>query len=356
MNAHLKLPLYAKASLILVGLYALISMLSVSRGIILPLIFAIIIAILISPLVNFMVSKRIHRNVAISVVFFTAIIILGGLLALVASQASNFINAMPQLADRLEELLNHTVSWCSGYFNISPVKINSWLDATSIEFIKKINTGIGDMLASMGGTITAAFLTPVYILMILFYQPHLIQFVHKLFRAGHHDKVSQVMSQTKSIIQSYLIGLSIETGIVAILNSAGLLVLGIDYAILLGIGGALLNMIPYIGGIIGVIIYVLIVLVTKPPMFVLYILLLYAFIQFIDNYYIVPKIIGSKVKLNALISIIAVIAGAALWGIPGMFLAIPLIAIVKLILDNSYHLNYWGELLGDSKVPITKIK
>ena len=134
------------------------------------------------------------------------------------------------------------------------------------------------------------------------------------------------------------------------------MILGINYAILLGIVGAILNIIPYLGGVIAVVLFMVIALVTKSPIYVVYVIVLYTAIQLIDNNYIVPKIIGSKVKLNALISIVSVIAGAAIWGIPGMFLSIPLLAIVKLVLDRIEGLKPWGYLLGDDMPPLIKLK
>ena len=141
----------------------------------------------------------------------------------------------------------------------------------------------------------------------------------------------------------------IEAAIVATLNSVGLLILGIDYAILLGIIGAFLNVIPYIGGLVAVALPMLIALATKTsPFYPLYVLAIYYFIQLIDNNYIVPKIVASKVKINALISILVVLAFGALWGIPGMFLSIPLVGILKVIFDRIESLKPWGFLLGDT--------
>jgi len=192
--------------------------------------------------------------------------------------------------------------------------------------------------------------------MILFYQPHLVQFIHKLFGADNNQKVNEILLETKVIIQSYLIGLFAEFAIIAVLNSAGLLVLGIQYAVLLGIIGAFLNIIPYLGGLIAVFIFMIVALITKSPVYVLYVAALYTIIQFIDNNYIVPKVVGSKVKLNALVSLLAVIAGAALWGIPGMFLSIPLTAILKLLFDRIDSLKHWGFLMGDTMPPLLKLK
>lgn len=356
MNTDLKLPFYAKMPLILIGLYVFFSMLSIVQDIILPLIYATIIAILISPVVNFLVNRKVNRALSVAGVLIIALLILSSLIALFLSQASLLGESLPQLADKLQELLNQTISWSSGYFNITTQNINTWITHTKSEYINSSGARIGLTLTSMGSLLATIFLTPVYIFMILFYQPHLIRFIHQLFGAGNNDKVSEILAETKSIIQSYLVGLFAEFAIIATLNSVGLLALGIQYAILLGIVGALLNIIPYLGGLIGAALFMVIALVTKSPIYMLYVFGLYASIQLIDNNYIVPKIVGSKVKLNALVSIFAVIAGAALWGIPGMFLSIPLIAIIKVIFDRIEPLKPWGFLLGDTMPPIIKIK
>jgi predicted PurR-regulated permease PerM len=185
----------------------------------------------------------------------------------------------------------------------------------------------------------------------------LLDFIRKLFGKTNQIQVDEIVTQTKSVIQRYLIGLLIEAGIIAVLYTTTLLVLGIDYAILLGIIGALLNMIPYIGGTVGAALPMIVALATKPSgWYVLYILIIYYIIQLIDNNLIVPKIVASKVKINALFSIIAVIAGNALWGIPGMFLAIPLLAIIKLVMDHIDPLKPWGFLLGDTMPPLLILK
>lgn len=356
MNTLFKLPFYAKASLIIIGLFVSVSILYIGQDIILPILYAIIIAIAISPLVNYLVRKKLNRALSISIVLLIAVMTGAALVALLVSQGSVLSEAWPQLTGKFEELLKQTVTWASGYFDISARKINNWIATEKVDFINNSGDAIGSTLTTMGGILAGAFLTPVYIFMFLFYQPHLVEFIHKLFGVNQDNNVSEVLAQTKTIIQSYLAGLFAEFAIIAAMNSIGLLILGIDYAILLGILGSLLNVIPYIGGLVAVAIFMVVALVTKAPIYVLYVFALYAFIQFIDNNYIVPKIVGSKVKLNALVCIIGVISGAALWGIPGMFLAIPLLAIIKLIFDRIEPLKPWGFLLGETISPTGNMK
>ncbi len=160
------------------------------------------------------------------------------------------------------------------------------------------------------------------------------------------------MQETKNAIQSYMVGLLLEAIIVAVLNSAALLILGVQYAILLGVIGALLNVLPYIGGIIAIALPVIIATITKDGYSTqLGIIVAYAIIQFIDNNILVPRIVSSQVKINALVSIVIVLLGGAVWGVSGMFLSIPFIAVLKIIFDRVDGLRPWGKLLG-SEVPV----
>jgi predicted PurR-regulated permease PerM len=356
MSTLVRLPFYAKASLLLIGLYVFIGMLSIAQGIILPVIYATLMAILISPVVNFLTAKKINRAVSIAVVLALALLLLFFLIASISAQASRLSEAWPQLTAKFQTLLNQSVHWASGYSNISPKKINLWIADLKGDMIDNSGAAIGMTITTMSGMLATVLLTPVYIFMILLYQPHLIEFIHKLFGAENDQKVGEILSETKTIIQGYLVGLFAELSIIAILNSMGLLILGIDYAILLGIIGAFLNIIPYLGGIIAMALFMIVALMTKSLVYVLYVVVLYTLIQLIDNNYIVPKIVGSKVKINALVCLIAVIAGAALWGIPGMFLSIPLLAVVKLVFDRVEPLKPWGFLLGDTIPPIVNLK
>ena len=356
MNTILKFPFYAKASILIIGLYAFVNMLYVAQDIILPVIYATIIAILVSPAVNFLTQKRVNRTISISIVLAASMLIIIGLIALLSSQVSRLSDSWPQLAVKFQELLNLIAKWAAAFFNSSPNKINAWMLNAKVELMNNSNAVLGNTLTTMSGILATSLLTPVYVFMLLSYQPHLIDFTHRIFGVSNNSQVSEILIETKSIIKSFLVGLFAEFLILSILNAVGLLLLGIDYPILLGITGAVLNVIPYLGGIIGVVLFMVVALVTKSPVYVLYVIALYSVIQLVDNNYIVPKIVGSRVKINALVSIIVVIAGSALWGIPGMFLSIPLTAILKLILDRIESLKPWGFLLGDSTPALVILK
>ena len=207
---------------------------------------------------------------------------------------------------------------------------------------------VGQTLGTAITTIVIIFILPVYVFLLLFYKTLILNFLYESFAEENSKQVADILRQTKAAIQSYMVGLLIEALIVATLNSTALLILGVKYAILLGLIGALLNMLPYIGGIVAVALPILIATVTKNGYSTqLGIIIAYVIIQFTDNNFLVPKIVSSKVQINALISIVIVLLGGALWGVAGMFLSIPFVAILKIICDRVEGLRGWGKLLGD---------
>lgn len=351
MDISVKVPSYAKAALIIISAFAFVFTMYIGQGIIIPIVYATIIAILLNPLVNYLIRKKINKIIAISLAVLIAILAVLIIFYIISSQISMFTETYPQLKIKLEATSTKLLNWFSEKFNIRQSKIKLYLTETQNTAISDL--AISEKLTAAGRAIVTLMLLPVYLSMILYYKPLLLEFIRKLFNDRYHETVVNILSSTKTIIQSYLTGLFFEMIIIATLNSIGLLLLGIEYAIILGITGAILNIIPYIGGIIAIALPMIIAFVTKDSLvYAALVFAVYMVIQFIDNHFIIPKIVASRVKINALISVIVVLIGGALWGIPGMFLSIPLTAILKAILDQIGPLKPWGFLLGNI-VPTT---
>ncbi len=352
-----QLPFYARVSIFLLGLIALLTILYIGRSIIVPLVFSVIIAILLQPIVKLFVRFHLNRVVAILIALLMTLIVIAAFGALFISQANRFSESWPQLVENFTVLLNQSISNISEYFDISPQTIHEWISKNKSEVLDTSSAAIGKTLINVGTAIMVMLLVPVYIFLILYYEPLLINFIRKLFGENNQNQVGEIVTETKNVVQHYLVGLVIEAVIIATLYTTTLFILGVDYAILLGIIGSLLNVIPYVGGLVGVALPMMVALATKTNgWYAFYILAIYYFIQIIDNNYIVPKIVASKVKINALFSIVIVIAGNALWGISGMFLSIPLLAIMKVIFDRIEPLKPWGLLLGDTMPSFFKIE
>lgn len=357
MDTIIKLPFYIKFALVSIGAFAFVFFLYIGQQIILPVIYATILAILLNPFVNLLVRNKINRILAITISVLLVISITLGLVYFISIRLSEFSETYPAFELKFKETLNELIQWTSKYFNIRTYKINNWINETQSDIINNMGSVIGQTFSVIYGIVVLVVLLPVYLFMILYYKDLLLGFVRKLFHSTNHDTVFDVLTNSKNIIQSYLIGLLVEAIIMAFLNSVGLLLLGIEYAIILGIMGAMLNVIPYIGGVIATILPMIIAYVTKDSStYALMVLAVYLLIQFIDNNIIIPRIVASKVKINALIAVIVVLIGGALWGIPGMFLSIPLTAIVKVIFDHIEPLKPWGFLLGNNVPADDKLK
>ena len=176
----------------------------------------------------------------------------------------------------------------------------------------------------------------------------LIRFVYMWFRPQTHDRVEAALSKIQSIVKDYIVGLSIQIAYMTILVGGGLLLFGIKHALLIGLLFASLNLIPYVGALIGNLLGILITLASSPELSaILTVLIVISVAQFLDNNILMPRIVGSKVSINSLATIVGVIVGGLIAGIAGMFLALPIMAVLKIIFDQSDHLKPWGVLLGE---------
>ncbi len=344
-------PLSVRLSLIIMGVLAFFYILSAGQRIIVPILFALIIAILLNPLVN-LLKKKLHRVVAITIALLVAFLFIAALFIFIATQINILSDSMPLLRQKLLDLIASTLQWLSEAFHLSSSQIQTWVVKVETEGLKNGPGVIGETISTISGALIIAFLIPVYTFLILFYKPLLLSFVAKLFPSDNYQAVKEVLVETKSLIQNYLIGLMLEFALLSSLYSISLFILGIQYALLLGVVGGLLNLIPYIGRIVAVCLAMTIALITKEPIFAFYVFIAYTLSKFIDNNFISPVIVASKVKINALVSIIVVLMGGTIWGVAGMFLSIPITAIAKVIFDRIDGLKPFGYLLGDTMPPV----
>ena len=292
-----KVPFYAKVALIFVAAYAFVYALYIAEDILLPIVYSTILAILLNPFVNFLVKKKLPRILAITVAVVIVFIATAFIVYFAYSQISMFADTYPQLKVKVSATGNDGVLWVSKHFNIKIEKINAYIKDTEDNAFNNLGSILGKTLLGLSNTLFVMTLLPVYLFMILYYKTLLLEFIRRLFNSNHHTAVIAILSNVKGIIQSYLSGLLIEALIVATLNSLGLIILGLDYAIILGITGAMLNVIPYIGGVIAIALPMIIAFVTKDSLsYPLLVLVIYLVIQFIDNHFIIPRIVASKLK------------------------------------------------------------
>jgi predicted PurR-regulated permease PerM len=338
-------PFYIKAAAVLLALVLLVFILYVLGSVFVPLAFAVLFAILLNPL-YVKLESYLPKIAAIILSLLIAIGLVAALFYFLSTQITGFVDSLPLLKQKTTTLLIEVQNWVKHRLGMDIHKqVSSVINGMN-------NGGGGELVTNTLGAIISSVgvvvLVPTYVFLLLFYKPLILDFLFLVFKEEHSLRVAEILSETKAAVQSFMVGLLIETTIVCILNSMALLILDVPSAIVIGVIGGILNILPYIGGIAATALPVLMVTITKEGYTTqLLVIAAYLVIQFIDNNILVPRIVSKKVQINALISIVVVLLGGLLWGTPGMFLSIPFIGVLKIVFDRVEELKPWGRLLGD---------
>jgi predicted PurR-regulated permease PerM len=318
------------------------------KGIVLPFLFAVLLSMLMLPATNFLARKKFPKVLSILVPLILAFVLIAGVIYLLSRQIIHFADDLPTLKTRVTELGSSLQNWMDESLKISVPKQNQYIKDTVQDIKEQGPKLVGITFLSVTEMLAYVVLLPIYTFLMLFYRKTIKTFFISVFKNGSEDRVRDILSESGTIAQQYVTGLLIETTIVFTLNTIGFLVLGIKYAIFLALLAALLNLIPYVGMLLANIIAIVVTLVSSENISdALWVGVILAVVQFIDNNFGMPLIVGNKVRINALVTIVGVLVGNALCGVPGMFLAIPALAVLKVICDRVPDLKAWGVLLGD---------
>lgn len=319
------------------------------KGFVFPLYFAFLLAILLRRLVNFFETRL--RLPSVPAILLAEVIAVGLFLLIaygILYQIGRFVSDWDAIQKNLMAHVNNVQQWITSQFSVSMAEQAEYVQKAANNTISNSGQVITSTLVSITDVLFNLFLIPIMLFLLLFYHKRLVNFLRQAFGTMHTQSVNSVVSSIKVVIQSYLAGLLIEMVVVAALNIGGLILLGVQYAFLLGLIAAVLNLIPYLGSIIAGSLGVIVTLSTSDSIGKAFgVIAIMVVVQFIDNNILMPRIVGSKVKINALVSILGVILGGVIGGVAGMFLSIPTIAIMKVIFDAVPGLNPWSTLLGD---------
>ena len=347
-------PVYAKITCVILLIYLLLYGLFIGQSIITPLGFAFMFSILLRPIEKKLIKWKVPKVLAIVISIALGIFCVAAIITFISKQTASFIKDIPAIKSNLNQLWEQFQRWISHTFNLTHEQQQQIIDKAKKETINEIQP-VGTINVITTSIATLALL-PVYIFLFLYYRTLLLRFIREIFDPQHSERVEDVIHEIRYVMQHYITGLLTETSIVAVLNILGLIFIGAPYALLLGLIAAILNLIPYIGGLIAVVLTALLTYSNTGQISkMIWAVGVLLFVQMIDNNFLVPRVIASRVKLNALISIVGVLIGGALCGVGGMFLSIPLLAICKVIFDRVDDLKPWGKLLGDD-IPATKLR
>ena len=344
------LPLTVRRSIELLGICLLGALIVIGKGIIMPVLMAFFISIMLLPVNRFLRRIKFPEVLAIVLPILLVAIFIGLIIWFFSSQVSRLVADFPSIQKNVSTHLTSLSDWINQKTNFSTQEQVKFLQEQSSKILTNVGAMAGGAAGSLGSVFVFFGLMPIYIYLFLFYKNLLLRFVFIWFETSQHKKVEEVMKETEVIIKSYLIGLVIQIAYITVLLGGILMLIGIKHALLIGVIFAILNLIPYVGALIGNLIGVLLTLTSSQEISPIFIVLgVIALVQFLDNNILMPRIVGSKVRINAFAAILGVFIGGSLAGVPGMFLALPMIAVLKIIFDRADMFKPWGVLLGDER-------
>lgn len=319
------------------------------KSILVPLVISLLLSILVLPITHELEEKV--RSKAWSIVF-TLILFLGlisGTLYFVVLQLADILDVWPDLQKKINVFMRDIERWIKVMVPGGRKWVNNnSLNEVYLNFISSIGPSA---LLSATSMLAEMTLIPLYMFFILYYRTFFTEVMYKFSGEGERGRLNRILYKIYDVVHNYLSGIFIVMVIVGTLNTLSLLLLGIPYAIFFGFFAAFLLLIPYIGILIGSLLPIIMALITKDSaMYGVGVAAAFSFIQFLEGNFITPYVVGSKISVNPLMAIIALLLGAVIWGVAGMALALPIVAVLKVIFDNFSKLKTFGFMLGDPAI------
>ena len=350
MNISLpKQPFYVKLACTLVSLLAIGYIVINGKEILSPFIFACLFSIMLLPVAKFLEFKcRFRRNLAAMTSVVLMLLCLGGIFYFLGAQMSRLAGDWPLFKQQLGGSITDLQDWISKRFHVDIASQGKYLKDAANKLLDTGTVVAGATLLSVSSILIFLVFTLIYTFFFLLYRGLIMKFLISVFKEKNGDLVHDIIEQVQYIVRKYIIGLVIEMFIVAAFISIVFSIMGVKYAILLGVITGLFNIIPYIGIFTAILISSLITFATAAVTTkVLWVVIVLVSTHLVDSNVLLPLVVGSKVKINAMITLLGVVVGELMWGIPGMFLSIPIVAVLKIIFDRIDSMKPWGLILGE---------
>jgi len=356
-QSNVILPPYLKALSVLLLIIVIVFILIIGRSLLVPLFLAGLISILLTPMADFLESKKISRVWSTLISLFSGLISILGLLAFIVFQVASFGKDLGNVGEKLNDYLTQIDNYILGNFQIE-TGIGNGIDKDYlIDWIQTNGSSLAEFVFGTIGSMSMVLLLPVFIFFFLLYRNHLTLFLAGLFPRHEKEKVKDEVMILRKVVQSYIVGVLKVMVILAILNTSVLFGLGIKHAIFFGVFAAVLNIVPYLGPLVALVLPVFYAFLTKDGLFYpVAIIVSFQLIQMIEANFLTPKIVGGNVNLNAFATILGLLVGASIWGVAGMILIIPALAVLRKIFELTDATKPYALLLGEEKNEIDSIQ
>lgn len=349
MEKRSTLPFVTRMVYLMIFWLLIFYILTTFKNFLYPIGLAVLFAYLLFPIANYFEKKGAHRIVANLVAIWTGIIIFYTALFFMYTELKSLFNDMPALEAQALRNVDELIRELSQFFSSTA----DYKGANAKELISglfaKSSQNMGEFLSSTAQMFFTIFMMPVYIFFLLYYRNKYFYFSLMLIPPKNHEMAEKTLREISHVVRSYMTGIFKVVLILVVLNSIGLSIIGIKYAIFMGIIAAICNFIPYFGTIIGFTFPLLMALFTGDgPGQAVGVVLLFIIIQFLENNILTPNITGGEVRVNPFFIILGVLIGGIVWGIPGMFIIVPAMAAMRITFENIPELMPWAYLISDS--------
>jgi len=345
----LKVPNYIKTVFIALLIIIIVFFMIIAKTILVPLLISGYIAMLLTSACNRLERRKIPRSVSAAICLLTFITVIGGIFFLIYIQLRGFTHDLGgNLTSKLNSFVIEANKWSKETFGFDMGMPNGFELEKAVDMVKPVDGSATQLLVNAFNTLSNVILLPVFIFFLLIYRDHLAVFVTKVFSKQDDNFLLEKLTSIRKIVHSYIFGASKVMGILAIVNTAVLFALDIKHAIFFGVVAGMLNIVPYLGPSLGVIMPFFFALITKDSLFYpIAVAVSFIFIQLLEGAFLTPKITGGNVNLNALVTFLGLLVGGAIWGVLGMILIIPTIAILKKLFELSPDTQPYAYLFGE---------
>lgn len=347
-----KVPFVIRLTCVLLSIIAIVYISIAGKSILVPLVIGFLVSMLLLPLANFQERKlkfpRIVSSLVSPILFSLAVI---AVFFFIGTQMAQFTDDLPEFKQQIETLFHDAQVFVYDKFGVSEEEQINYIQKNAEEVIKKGSGVVSTAVMSVTSMLASSTFVFLGIFFFLLYRSHLVKFLIWCFPPSDQSKVRVVITEIQSIIKQYIFGLLIQVVAVSTLMFIAYSIIGIKYALLFAVLCGVLNLIPYIGIFSATVLAAVVTLATGDPIQALWVVIAVIVVNSIDGNIITPKIIGSKVALNSFVVLFGIVIAESIWGIAGMFLAIPILAIFKIIFDNVEGLRPYGFVLGEDGAP-----
>lgn len=333
-----------------------------TRTLLYPLVLAILFSYLLYPVGKWLEQKGFHRILANFLVIVGSFALISLVVYILYVQVHMLVDDLPELKEQAQKNITQVTESVSAKIGVSTSKFKEWSNTQLNSLYENSGFFFSTIFPSTASTLVAFGILPVYVFMLLFYRNKFHAFLLMVWPQEKRAKLNDVITKISSVTKKYVGGVFTVVAILCVLNSVGLMIVGVKYAILLGILSAICNFIPYFGTLIGALFPLIMAFFTgESPNETLGVIILFVIIQFTENNILTPNITGGSVQVNPLVTIVSIIAAGMVWGIPGMFVIIPFLGMVKIVLESNESTKPLAFLLGTDgtekhSITIKKIK